>query len=317
MYREREYYSELLKLLQQYGFSEINHHYKLVLDSKIKREYTRLKYSNEILTACEDLIGKRINSVIPFHAMLYRLIRTDFGLELNDQITEVGIHYTLYGCVIDKILDDEKTVDKDQYIKRLEAFSLGVIDDKDTQFEEGVFTKLGNLINHKFLTTSKEYSNLNDIIVELSKRAIDSEIFVSQHDMYTRGAPRNLFVDKSDKFTMVGILLALMDVREEDRQALIECAQSIGTIFLLIDDLSDLYEDIENKQINSLVVDGLEDDLQLEKAIDHIMIHLPDYVIELKKCMNQLELHLSRQTLDFVHFLIVNWLLNIINYQPE
>jgi hypothetical protein len=316
MYRQEEYCRILTEELKKYRLDTMDMRYQAVLNRKMDKEYEWLNYDAKVIEEAEKLVGRKSNVMIASHAMLYKLFRKDFGLEPNVDLSKLGVTYTLLGCGFDKLIDNPDNPDRQQYIDLLKKFAI------EQEFAEEdsdiIWCSLMEKMSHTYIEMSKQYSELDSTIVEMSRRAIGSEVFVSECDVNDMGdAPRNLVTDKSDKFTMVGILLAMMDVDAMKAESVRECAQLVGDILLLIDDLSDLYEDIEQKQVNSLVYDThmqMQDEAQMQAMIDRIIEFLPEYVLKLDSCRKKLLKHLSNQTMDFVNYLINHWLSKVIDY---
>ena len=316
MYREKDYYRFLRMEIERYNFSKIDGMFRAVLNKRIEKEMEWLDYNFGIVKDCEGLVNRKITSVVAHHAMLYKFIRKDFNLEGGKELVQMGITYTLLCCVIDKLIDDSDYVARKPYVEILKRFKLG--EKFDTTGIEGneILCKLFDAVNNQYIRIAAKYPLINELIMEVSDRAIKSEVYVSEHNLLSMdGADRKDITDKSAQFTSAGILMACMDISEKKAEDLFKCSQEIGNILLYVDDMSDLYEDIDTLQVNSLVFDidkTVKDENDIEETLDQIINSVENLVVTVDLYYNSLTRYLSKPSTDFMKFVIVNWLEKIL-----
>jgi len=321
MYRENDYYRFLRMEIERYNFSKIDGMFRAVLNKRIEKEMEWLDYNFGIVRECDGLVNHKTTNVVAHHAMLYKFIRKDFNLDGGRELVQMGITYTLLCCVIDKLIDESDYVARKPYVEILKRFTLGKKFDTSGLEGNEILCKLFDAVNNQYMRIAAKYPLLNEIIMEVSDRAIKSEVFVSEHNLLSMGmGTRKDVTDKSTQFTAAGILIACMDIGESKLEGLLKCSQEIGNILLYVDDMSDLYEDIDTLQVNSLVYDvdkRVNDENDIEEALDQIINSVENMVVTVDLYYNALSRYLSKPTTDYMKFIIVNWLEKILAFDEQ
>ena len=303
MYREQEYYEKLKNLFKAKDLLELDCRFAIVTKAKMEATFTRVDYDKSIISNCEKIVGDRLGELLPIHTRLYDLLRKDFGLDRNDFLIKSATSYILLGCVLDKIIDSNGN-NKDNCIEFIKNFSIGEYINHDN---ENVLYCIWNNIDSAFMCDLCQLDEMDKIIRVYSNRAYSSELFTATHTILSQNIEIEQVSDKADKFAMVGIFLALLDL-EDKFDDLVLCAEKIGTIYMRVDDMVDFYQDIRQEQLSSLVYNSTSEELQINKMIDRVISELPRYVKEVIDSFEIISNYVSKETLDYLRYIVWNWL---------
>lgn len=305
MYRASEYSVKLMELFRQKGISSTNYRHLMITKAKVNKAFQKLEYNKDLIKECEEMVGKTLENIVKMHAAFFKLLRKTFGLKEDESRVQMAIEYSLMGCVVDKLLDAKETDNKEQYIDYLKRFSL-------IEYDENA---LGNALNDLWKSINRAYmqnvaplSRMDLMIRECVAQAHKSEVFTATHSLKSYNVKKSDVIDKSVKFTMAGILMALSDIPEAKFDEVNGCAADIGTVFCLVDDLVDFYVDIREEQVSSLVRNERDEDLQLERLIDDVIDHLEEYIETVRGCFDRLQNHLSVECFEYIHFITDSWI---------
>ena len=305
MYRASEYSVKLMELFRLNGISSTNYRHLMITRAKVNKAFQQLEYDTALTKECGELVGKPLDYIVKMHAMFFKLLRKAFGLKEDEIRVQMAIEYTLMGCVVDKLLDAKETTNKEQYVDYLEKFSLI---EYDENAPENALNNLWKKINKRYLQNVVPLSKMDLSIRECVDQAHKSEVFTATHSLKSYNVKKSDVIDKSEKFTMAGVLMALSDIPEAKFDEVKECAADIGTVFCLVDDLVDFYVDIREEQVSSLVRNERDEDLQLERLIDDVIDHLEEYVETVRGCFERLQNHLSVESFEYIHFVTDSWI---------
>ena len=112
-----------------------------------------------------------------------------------------------------------------------------------------------------------------DYIIDMVKAAIDSELAICIDN--SRMILVDCILNKSVLFVQIAAEIVLAEKEKMtagDRKLIAD----VGYAFALIDDLCDLYEDMESGQMNLLMTHGISDDIDIEIVINSIVNQLTE-----------------------------------------
>lgn len=305
MYRASEYSVKLMELFRLNGISSTNYRHLMITRAKVNKAFQQLEYDTALTKECGELVGKPLDYIVKMHAMFFKLLRKAFGLQEDESRVQMAIEYTLMGCTVDKLLDAKETTNKEQYVEYLKKFSLT---EYDEETQKSVLNDLWKKINKAYLQNVVPLSRMDHTIRDCVSRAHKSEVFTATHSLKSHNVKKSDVLDKSDKFTIAGILMALSDIPEERFDEVNGCAADIGTVFCLVDDLVDFYVDIREEQVSSLVRNERDEELQIERLVDEVIDHLEEYVETVRGCFERLHDHLSVECFEYIHFVTDTWI---------
>lgn len=307
IYRRKEYYLKLLSLLEKYNLFTENKYWKVYVDDIDERFYKKTQeYVIDKKELCEN---KKLERATHKYFIKFLLWRKQFCDNYNEKAIELAVYFNTFCCLIDAVLDDESNiVSKQSALNRIEWENVG------DYFGNSCYEKKEDIIDiflEKMSKLSLEVRNYdNELFDDIRKNielALKSEIYVSTHYLNLQQKEIDLcsLTDKSTKFVKACFQLA--SVGTKDRQRMDECAEDEATIFLLVDDLCDLYDDIDNNVMNSILYKHISNATSIQEIVDEIIDYLESYVQEISSCTSNMKQNVSRELYEYLYTHVLDW----------
>ena len=227
-----------------------------------------------IISEMKAAYGIGFENVFLVNCKKFVLLCRSFKVKRNKLQIQTSVYFTVLGCLLDWLLDHgnanqrQEAQDKlnwdycgDYFCKAISAKDNSVIDILYEKISLGMCAILR--YNHERF----------DYIINMVKAAIDSELAVSIENSGT--ILDNCILNKSVLFVQIAAEIVLAEkekMTDSDRKLIAD----VGYAFALIDDLCDLYEDMESGQMNLLMTHGISDDIDIEIVINSIVNQLTE-----------------------------------------
>lgn len=307
-YKKREYLENLQKYFSKYELHKKSG-YLQVYTEEINERFNS-KYEEYIKDKEELLQWKKIDSYIRIHLIKYILWRLEFCKDDYDEVAiDTAIGFNIFCCIGDDILDEgSDCISRDSAIDRITWENVNkyfgdiyYIEDKD------ILDCFYKIISKGFYTLKGIDNNLFNEIIDNVKLSLESEIYVSSNflDMQEKKIDLDVLVNKSTKFVKACLQIAAIGTKEKVRMN--KCAEYVAKIFWLVDDLCDLYDDIETRTKNSIIYKYIPSVDSIEEAIDEVITYQEEYVKEIFECLNGLKNSVRRELYDYLYFHILSW----------
>lgn len=308
MYRQEEY---MLVLKQKFLETEIYGagKYKSEYEKRIKQKFTNQKSElDRIIEKSIDLYGFDLTKVYTFNYVKYYLWREEFCKDNNDW-NEAAISFVCLSCLADLIFDSKRLGKKEkQHVADIldrDYFNKCIYTEVKLDTEDPIDLLYAIFIKH--MKRLKEY-NLG-IFLDLKSdilKAFESEIYISTNKLiFPEKINIELITSKSIEFVSSCLYLAAVDTKDLARMK--KCAIAIAKIFWLVDDLCDLYDDIENQIKNSILYLQNGEVRNLENSIDFVFENMDIFFEVIKENLEVLKNNSSQNIYIFFLYELYDW----------
>lgn len=312
-----QYYFKLKKLLVEN---------ELIATAKIKEveERAYIKYYTEYLEYLSKYkefgkfwveFGNHIDKLAKVYCTTFAMWQKEFDIEdENYEKLFTAINFYILGCLIDYILDEgSRSVSKKVALEKINWNKVECYYDGKKYLEKKdvvdiFYYYMCQGLDYLRNTNKEEY----EIIKNNIKLALESEMYISTNPLFEGGDNEKyeLLTDKSVSFVKASFGMACFEVKDKERFAI--CMEATSKAFWLVDDLCDVFIDVKDNTRNSILCQNFFDDMEIEKALEHLYSNLEKYVFELKTCMNNLQEYLSKECYEYMLSIVCEWDVQII-----
>lgn len=309
MYRQKEY-TQLLK--EKFSETEIasaekfKSAYEKQIDASSKQQKAIF---DRILKKTNEVYGFDLTKVYTFNCVKYYLWRQEF-CDNNADWEAAALSFVCLCCLSDLIFDSKRIGNKEkQHIADIltkEHFEKCMDAVMSLDMENPFDALYAMFIN--YMKDLKEYNS--DIFLDLKTdilKAFESEIYISTNKLeFPEKIDIELITSKSIEF--VSSCLYLVAVDTEDISRMKKCASAIAKLFWLVDDLCDLYDDIENQIKNSILFLQNGEVKTLENSIDFIFENIDIFFEVIKEKLEVLKCNASDDIYTFFLYELYDWI---------
>lgn len=295
-------------------FKYLNKNELLPFEKQDRWRYDLQKYFDEaeidldIISKMKEQYGTGFENVFLINCKKNALVCDHFQIEQNRISLQTAVYFTVLGCLLDHLLDYGDWEQKSEAERKLSwEYCKDYFIQYTTAKEDSAIDSLYEKISIGFHEISIWNHEKFKYIIELIQIAVDSELAVN-----TRGiVPQNkeAIVNKSIIFVEIAleILLYKKEVMKDiDRKMF----RVLGYTYALIDDLCDLYEDIENGQMNLLIEYVQMQNIDMECLIDST-------VNKLSAMLKILEEHFDEPLYKFIVGEVKEWSMSCVELREQ
>ena len=225
--------------------------------SEMRAEYS-IGFENVFLVNCKKFI----------------LLCRSFKIKKNKLLIQTAVYFTALGCLLDWLMDHGNINQRHEAEVKLDWDYCGdyfckAISAKDNSVIDLLYEKISLGMCAISCYNHERY----DYIIDMVKAAIDSELAICIDN--SRMILVDCILNKSVLFVQIAAEIVLAEKEKMtagDRKLIAD----VGYAFALIDDLCDLYEDMESGQMNLLMTHGISDDIDIEIVINSIVNQLTE-----------------------------------------
>lgn len=313
-YREKEYNEKLKMLLKKHELLVKNTGYEKEIFNKYAKRCSGNIGQGIAFGEFSSEFEKKIKKMVVTYSIKFYLWQQEFCKDGDmENYLDTAINFNVFCCLVDTILDEgSEEITFDSVIQRIKWSKVRqYFDGTEYKKDVDVLDYLYKEIAEGFSLLKKEDEQFHNEIIENVGMALESEIYVSTHKLtetdpnMTKEISQKLLIDKSTKFVKACFQIAAFSAK--DKEKLNKCSDCLATAFWLIDDIADLYEDINNKSKNSILNKYLDETKDIEQAIDKVIDDLEDYVDILAGCLKELKNNVGEELYYFLKYHICNW----------
>lgn len=297
------YYERLYILFRRYGLLSGNIVRKN--DEKYMEKYKADGFSKIYHEKCMRYLQVSMDQSAFFNYMKFHLWQESFGVgKSKEALLLLALDFNLYCLIIDRILDNsiegfskQKIWDRLSWDEAKETFYYGCIRQEE-DFLDFLLNRMAVQVRD-FMPEDKQY--WKEICKNIQK-AFESEIYMSRECFYGKGIPTVMarYTDKSIKFVKACFQIA--GYTGKDRSKINICAESVGVLFCLVDDLCDVFEDLRDGFCNSVLICEMgNSNNDREQAVLCLTNNLEQYLKKMKTAMDYLRENTNE---DFFHFIL-------------
>lgn len=303
MYRGNEYLKKVLNVLGDCSLL-YNDQDDFINKIDLQEYIDYLSFNCNILALCRKEFSFGFENIALYNCKKYYIAAECFAVA--DMIyPRTAVYFTLLGCILDFLIDGGENELRDfalnclkwdnckkYFIRKTVANSNSVIDI--------IFSELSTAFDVMKKVNFKKYCFLVDKI----EKAIKSQIYVSTNFMDLNNKEISLITDKSVMLSEIGIIISAFP---NDDYRIYECANAIGNCFMLIDDICDLYKDIENKRYNFLTIIYANSEGSINSILDRIINNIDDIVKNIVNQTNRIKINSNEYLYNFILYEIRHW----------
>lgn len=247
MIDEKTYFDYLYQALASNG---------LIPDSIVWRKNMEfavsfLEINTRYIERLKDEYSVQFSEIILVNSTKNILLCKGLHNPISKELCAASVYFSLLGCVIDFWIDSKN---ENLRNKGLQKLSWNECKKYFQNFEqekiaEDIVDELFMIVENGIKIISKDNPKLYKDLLILLKATSDSEIIVAQQGNNVRN---EVIFSKSVLFVKIALMIAVgnkTDLNEEDYYAF----ERIGLLYAYIDELMDVYEDINNHQGNTIV----------------------------------------------------------------
>lgn len=309
MYRQKEYI-QLLK--QKFSKTDIINakNYKSKYEKEIKEIPNKQKtLFDVIIQKSKEIYGFDLTKVYTFNYVKYYLWRKEFCKNDDDDWKEAALSFVCLSCLSDLIFDSKRLEEREkQHVANIltrDYFQKSISIDMDMTTEDPIDILYSMFVKH--MKRLKEYNF--KVFLELQTdilNAFESEIYISTNKLvFPEKINIDLITSKSIEFVSSCLYLSAVDTQDSVRMK--KCAVAIAKLFWLVDDLCDLYDDIENQIKNSILFLQNGEVKNLENSIDFVFENLDTFFEVIEENLEVLKNNLSDDVYIFFLYELYDW----------
>lgn len=285
---EKEYYDYLFEILKDYSLLPKNEVAERVV---FQHSFDVLKFPDGLISKIRSEFGVGFENVFFTNARKALLVRNNYTEEPSLILERTAVYFAVLGCILDFMIDNGTAK------QRKKAFHCLSLENCKWYFTDFSLRKTNSVVDELFeyigngLRYIKTFDkNKYDEILELIRKAADSEIYVSGEMSESRSV-----TDKSILFVIISLKIITADLQIEENALFEHIAYAIQ----LIDDVCDVFEDKVAGHSNPilLLLTGSNNDYSIiSNAANEILGH-----------MNAIKENGSASLYDFVMYEIREW----------
>ncbi len=267
---QNDYFEMLFEMLSQNNLVPESNDL-IVWRIDFQKYFEKAGFDKSIIREIKAEFGIGMENVILINCKKSFLIHRCYNSISKIESIKASVCFTVLGCLLDALIDMENNLNKEIAVRKVnwqycsEYFYKG-IDQKENSVIDKLFEMVGKIVFSYRYIFPKAYKS----IVELLKKTSESELFVISDN--TNVLSIDNVTNKSILFSVISTQICIPDFIEESA----EVAYNIGSIFTMIDDMCDLYEDAEVKQKNMLQILLSKNNITERQAVQYMI----DQIIE-------------------------------------
>lgn len=271
------------------------------------------EYKNlmRLLDSIEEKYGFNMHTQCKVNYEFLTVWREMCDIYVDDVYLTAAVKFILACCIADKILDSKRFVQDEK--ESVSGMLMHIRENNYQIAQTERFNELGILFNEIFHVIYSIWDeDLKQMLINKIERAFRSEDFMWRYkltDVSERDIDFSLLVDKSIEFESAALLLS---ISQEYNNKYVSCANLIGKIFAMVDDMCDFIEDIKNNRINSILYwNRFNCDNTLENRIDSVVDNMESFIAKLDSAITELKAHVSDDAYYYIMGMIKEWCLII------
>lgn len=285
----QKYYELLYFTLKKHGLL-FNRKVNLSWRKDFQLYYECLKWDQELIENMQAEFGFDGKNVLLVNSKKIIMISDFYNSDVDVEILKSSVLFTLLGCLMDYLLD-KGTVEQKEVARWKLSWEYC-----SSYFESGITARTNSVIDtfyqhigESFQIIKRDHCLVYKEMIFLLKLSIDAELKVVNDQNIVSS---DVIVTKSVIFVVLSIMISVYSSNLYEKARRI--AYWIGESFAIIDDLCDIYEDIEYKQKNmvyemmkvnynqlSQMIDGLV--TQIEEKLQNIAIYTNEIIYNMIK----------------------------------
>lgn len=262
--------------------------------------FERTGIDGAIIEKMKEQYGIGLQNVFLINCKKNVLLCDNFQVTRNKILIQTAVYFTALGCLLDYLLDHGNNEQQAEARKKLnweycKCYFMKKTVAKSTSVIDILYEKVSSGLDEIYMYNSERF----EYIVQLIKLAVDSEMNVNHGNL--KIIEKDLILNKSIIFIKIAaeILLCSKKRVKDDDKGLIE---NLGYVYALIDDLNDLYEDMEIGQMNLL----MEYDKELE-TVDGVKKIIKFILDEISKKLQVLAKNFDNRLYELILHEIRDW----------
>lgn len=229
---------------------------KIVPNSNLWRENLEyvvsfLKIDRDYIKRLKEEYSAQFSDVVLVNSTKNILLCKGINNPISKELCAISVYFSLLGCLIDFWVDSGI---EDLRIKGIQKLSWNKCkiffqDFNDKKNIEDIADELFLIVGKGMHTISIDNPEVYKYLLKLIRKVTVSEVTVAEKSF---NAEEDMIYNKSVLFVEIALLIAIgnkTDLKKEDYCAL----KKIGLLYAYIDDIIDIYEDINNNQGNIFV----------------------------------------------------------------
>lgn len=283
MIQKDKYFDLLFQYLYDGGLLPVNDGGMQSYD--LQKYFEKAEIDITIISEMREQYGIGFEKVFLINCKKNALLCDNFHVIRDRMLIQTAVYFTVLGCLLDHLLDHGNEEQKREASEKLnwdycQNYFLKETMAKDTSVIDSLYEKISHGMQRVFKCNEKRF----EFIVSLIKRAADAEEQVNCSGY--KYLQKDVVINKSVIFVKVAIEILLcdkVDISEQDRNVI----EELGYAFALIDDLCDLYEDMETGQMNIFMEYEQQFETDGEKILKFALQELNNKLGILKKNMDK------------------------------
>lgn len=247
MIEEEQYFDYLYQVLTSNKLMPASNLWRYNLEYAI----SFLNIDREYIKRLKELYSAQFSEVVLINSTKNILLCKGINNPISKELCATSVYFSLLGCLLDYWVDSGIENLRIKGIQKLswnncKKFFVDFNDEKDI---EDIADELFQTVGNGMRTISVENPELYKYLIKSIRRAAASEITVAEESFNVED---ELIYNKSFLFVEIALLIAIgnkTDLKERDYFAI----KNIGLLYVYIDDMIDVYEDINNNQGNIFV----------------------------------------------------------------
>lgn len=213
-----------------------------------QKYFDMMEIDRNILSKMKEKYGVGLQNVFLVNCKKSVLLCENFGIDQNKKLMQSYVYFSGLGCLLDYLLDFGNREQKAEAEQKLnwdycKDYFLTYTSAKDNSPIDLLYEKVSAGVSEIAVYNPYNFA----LIIELTRRAISAEQAVVADEVESCGD--EIILNKSILFITTAVEI-LLTGKAEGKEADRELVRRMGYAYALIDDLCDLYEDMEIGQRN-------------------------------------------------------------------
>ena len=279
----------------EYLFIQLENHSLLPMAEKAESVIFQhcvdiLKFPKGIIQRIKKEVGLGFENVFQINSRKALLIRNNYSNNSSLVNERTGVYFAVLGCVLDYMLDDGNYKERKRAIECLtQNFCSYYFEGFGIKKSDSVIDELFEYIGIGLQKINEQNHIVYIEIVEMIYSVIESELFVSGEKSQSTSA-----MDKSILFEIIILKMMTADLYIESD----ELFRHIGCAIQIIDDVCDVFEDLNLKNMNPILIRLTSENYK--EVIDNSLVDLSSHI-------KAIELTGSSALTHFVRHEISEW----------
>ncbi len=261
-----------------------------------------------IISEMKAQYGIGFENVFLINCKKCALLCTNFKVKKNKILTQTSVYFSVLGCLLDWMIDHGSVCQRQEAQNKLNwyycrDYFCKITTVKDNSVIDFLYEKISIGMGAILHYNSERFED----IVEMVKSAIDSELAVCTENR--RKTCDDIILNKSVLFVQIAAEIVLVEYEKmtsSDKKLIVD----LGYAFALIDDLCDLYEDMESGQMNLLMTYGVCHNIDIEIIINSVVHQLIEKLHNIQEQSN-------KQLYEFVLQEIREWSMSSVELRKR